>query len=102
MKINGKINKIIENGGLLAECSVSFDEKIVIRKILLVQTKKGDVFVSMPHETYKDKQGETKYFDHAYIMDKDLAEVVTDVLFDLYENYEEPEEAPKKRTTRGK
>lgn len=70
MKINVKCTRTIADSNLLGIFSADFDGIIAIRDIKLVKGKKGK-FISWPSRSY-EADGETKYVDIAFVMDKDV------------------------------
>ncbi len=56
MKIEARIDKMINGSKLKAIASVSFDKMYVVRNLRVVDGVKG-LFVGMPQEEYLDKQG---------------------------------------------
>ncbi len=59
MKIEARIDKMINGKKLKAIASVSFDKMYVIKNLRVVDGNKG-LFVGMPQEEYTDKQGSPK------------------------------------------
>lgn len=69
-----------KKAGLLANVSVTINDKFVIRNILIRDGKKG-AFVSMPSE--KGKDGE--YYDIAFPCTKEAREALNEAIMDAYD-----------------
>ena len=60
MKINAKIDRMVNVGNVKAIASVSLDGMFVVKNLKVMDGKKG-LFVSMPQETFTGKDGQKKY-----------------------------------------
>lgn len=63
MNIRVKVNKILgQEGKVRAIVSVTLDDAFTIHGIKVIQTEKGR-FLAMPNQSWKPKDGETRYQD---------------------------------------
>lgn len=85
-----KCTRLIEDSKVLGIFSAEFDDVLVIRDIKLVDGKNGK-FISFPSREYKDGD-ETKYFDEAFISDKDLKEQLFDKIKKAYKKAKEDDD----------
>ena len=85
MDIKAKLVKAFDSGKIKATFDVTLDDKFAIHGVKLVKGDKGD-FVSMPFNSFKTRNGETKYEDVAHPLDaatrSQLYRAVQDAYFD--------------------
>lgn len=60
MKIQAKIDRLVKGGSTKAIASVTLDSWYVVKNLRVVDGAKG-LFVSMPQESYTDRDGNKKY-----------------------------------------
>ena len=60
MKIQAKIERLVKGGSVKAVASITLDGWFVVKNLRVVDGSKG-LFVSMPQESYTDKNGDKKY-----------------------------------------
>lgn len=60
MKINAKIDRMVNAGNVKAIASVSLDGQFVVKNLKVMDGKKG-LFVSMPQEFFTGRDGQKKY-----------------------------------------
>lgn len=60
MKIQVKIDRLVKSGSTKAIASVTLDSLYVVKGLRVVDGAKG-LFVSMPQESYTDRDGNKKY-----------------------------------------
>ena len=60
MKIKAKIDRLVNHKSVKAVASVTLDGCFVVKNLRVVDGDKG-LFVSMPQESYPDKEGNKKY-----------------------------------------
>lgn len=75
-----RIYKVKKSKTLLANCNVCFNNSLIINGIKLVDGKNG-MFISFP-----SKEVDGKYYDVAYIMNKNDIDNLTDAIIEAYEN----------------
>jgi DNA-binding cell septation regulator SpoVG len=83
---------------ILANASITIDDAIVIY-CKLVESKKGEKFLSLPSHSYEDKDGKTVYKDDVYCLSKEIMLDLLDAVVEEYQDVTE-EEKPKKTTRR--
>lgn len=89
MKISGRITKYDggKDSNLRAFGTITIDEAFVINGIKLMESKKGDLFMSMPQR--KNKDGE--YEDVCFPITAEARAEIFDCLMELYN--EEPKKS---------
>lgn len=70
MDIKAKLVKAFDFGNIKGIFDVTLDDKFAIHGVKLIKSAKGD-FISMPSNSYKNKNGETKYDDIAHPLDNE-------------------------------
>ena len=60
MKINAKIDRMVNAGNIKAIASVTLDGQFVVKNLKVMDGRKG-LFVSMPQESFTGRGGEKKY-----------------------------------------
>lgn len=83
---------------ILANVSITIDDAIVIY-CKLIESRKGEKFISFPNHSYEDKDGKTVYKDDVYCLSKEIMLDILDAVIEAYE-HETEEEKPKKTTRR--
>lgn len=84
MKINARIDRVISNGNVKAIASVSLDGKFVVKNLKVIDGRKG-MFVSMPQESYPDKDGKTKYSNVFFALTNAAKMDLQDAVLQAYE-----------------
>lgn len=69
-----------KNKSLLANCNVCFNNSLIVKGIKLVEGKYG-TFISFP-----SKEVDGKYYDTAYLMDKEDVDALHEAIIEAYEN----------------
>ncbi len=69
MKFSARIDRFVKDSPIKAIASVTLDGMFVVKNLRIVDGEKG-CFVAMPQESYKDKQGNVKYRDTFFPMNK--------------------------------
>ena len=85
-----KCTRIVENSKILATFSAEFDDVLIIRDIKLIDGSKGK-FISWPNRAYKDED-EVKYYDQAFITDKELKSQLEDKIKKAYKKAKEEDD----------
>jgi len=75
-----RVYKVKKNKSLLANCNVCFNNSLIVNGIKLVEGKNG-TFVSFP-----SKEVDGKYYDIAYMMDKEDVDALHEAIIEAYEN----------------
>ena len=60
MKLQARIDRMVQKGNVKAIASVSLDGMFVVKGLKVMDGKKG-LFVSMPQESYPGKDGQKQY-----------------------------------------
>lgn len=60
MKIKARIDRMVNTGNVKSIASVSLDGMFVVKNLKVMDGKKG-LFVSMPQESFTNKDGQKKY-----------------------------------------
>ena len=68
----------------LATASITLDNAFVVRNISIMNGTKG-VFVSMPSQKGVDGEGNTKYYDTAFPLSKELRDELSNVVLNAYQ-----------------
>jgi DNA-binding cell septation regulator SpoVG len=84
---------------ILANASITIDDAIVIY-CKLVESKKGEKFLSLPNHSYEDKDGKTVYKDDVYCLSKEIMLDLLDAVVEEYQDATEDEKPKPKKTTR--
>ena len=85
MEFNVKVRKIIENGKpLKATCSVTLDDMFTVHGVKVIKTEKGS-FIAMPHEIYKDSEGNEQRRDVFHPITSDARCAMEDAVLSAYE-----------------
>lgn len=85
MKIQAKIDRLVNGGATKAIASVTLDSWYVVKGLRVVDGKKG-LFVSMPQESYMDK-GEKKYSNIFFPITNAAKMELQDAVLKAYDQY---------------
>ena len=85
MKIQAKIDRLVNSGATKAIASVTLDSWYVVKGLRVVDGKKG-MFVSMPQESYMDK-GEKKYSNIFFPITNAAKTELQDAVLKAYDQY---------------
>ncbi len=91
MKINVKTNKLeASTNNVRGLCTVTFGDSFVVKNISIVESKKGELFVSMPCFKSKqvDEEGNPKFKDIAFPITKEFREKLYTQVLESYETGE--------------
>lgn len=88
MKISVKIDKVQNdpNSALKAFASVTLDGMFAVHGLRVMESAKGR-FVNMPSNSYKDKNGDTKYSDVFHAITKPARDTVSAAVLNAYDRY---------------
>ena len=84
--IRARINRVFddEKGKLKAVASANIGD-FAVHGIRLYQDDKGEFFISMPSNSYKNAKGETQYDDIFHPVTKEARNALSDAVMDAYE-----------------
>jgi len=94
MKISAKIDRMIQKGNVKAIASVSLDGMFVVKGLKVMDGRKG-LFVSMPQETYVDKDGKKQYSNLFFGQTNMAREDLQTAVLDAYRLSLDPNYVPK-------
>lgn len=88
MKISVKIDRLQNdpNSALKAFASVTLDGMFAVHGLRVMESAKGR-FVNMPSNSYKDKNGDTKYSDVFHAITKPARDAVSAAVLNAYDRY---------------
>ena len=88
VKISVKIDKVQNdpNSALKAFASVTLDGMFAVHGLRVMESAKGR-FVNMPSNSYKDKNGDTKYSDVFHAITKPARDAVSAAVLNAYDRY---------------
>lgn len=72
-----------QNSSRLATASIVLDDAFVVRNLSVMNGSNG-LFVSMPSQKGKDKEGNVKYYDSAFPLNADLRSAINEAVLDAY------------------
>lgn len=95
-----RINVYPTNGEIIkANGNIGFNDAVVIA-FKIINSKKGELFVTFPTHSYEDNDGVTQYVNDVYFVDGSLREFVTESIIKAY--HDEVDEKPAKRSYKRK
>lgn len=85
MKISVQINRLVDkpDSAVKAFASVSLDGCFAVHGLRVMDSKKG-LFVNMPQNSYKDREGKTQYSDIFHAVTKGAREALTEAVLNAY------------------
>lgn len=85
MKISATINRLVDkpDSAVKAFASVSLDGCFAVHGLRVMDSKKG-LFVNMPSNSYKDKDGNTQYSDIFHAVTKGAREALNAAVIRAY------------------
>ena len=86
MKIKAKIDRLVNNKSVKAVASVTLDGCFVVKNLRVVDGDKG-LFVSMPQESYPDKEGGKKYSNLFFPITNAAKMDLQDAVLKAYDQY---------------
>lgn len=96
MKIKAKIDHMINVGNVKAIASVSLDGMFVVKNLKVMDGRKG-LFVSMPQESYSDREGKRKYSNTFFALTNSAKMDLQEAVLDAYKLRLDPKYTPKQR-----
>lgn len=94
MKIVARIDRHVQKGNVKAIASVSLDGMFVVKGLKVMDGRKG-LFVSMPQETYVDKDGKKQYSNLFFGQTNMAREDLQTAVLDAYKLSLDPNYVPK-------
>ena len=91
MDIKAKVVKTFDTGAVKAVFDVTLDNAFAIHGVKLIKGQKGD-FVSMPSDSWKNKQGEVQYSEIAHPLDAQTRSALFRAVSDAYYDHTHPME----------
>ena len=89
MKIEAKIDRVVQSGHLKAIASVSLDGMFVVKNLKVMDGKKG-LFVSMPQEVYPGKDGQKQYSNVFFALTNAARADLQEAVLDVYQQTMDP------------
>lgn len=86
MKIQAKIDRLVNGGSVKAIASVTLDNWYVVKNLRVVDGVKG-LFVSMPQESYTGKDGSRKYNNTFFPITNAAKMALQDAVLQAYDQY---------------
>lgn len=97
MKLEAKIDRMVQKGNVKAIASVSLDGMYVIKGLKVMDGRKG-LFVSMPQEAYPGQDGKTKYSNLFFGLTNMARDNLQIAVLDAYKLRLDPNYTPKQNT----
>ena len=94
MKIQAKIDRMVNKGNVKAIASVSLDGMFVVKNLKVMDGRKG-MFVSMPQESYPNRDGNTKYSNTFFALTNSARMQLQETVLDAYKLSLDPNYVPK-------
>lgn len=98
MKLEAKIDRMVQKGKLKAIASVSLDGMYVVKGFKVMDGRKG-LFVSMPQESFSGKDGQKQYSNLFFGLTNSAALELQKVILDAYQLRMDPSYVPQQRGT---
>ena len=98
MKIQARIDRMVNKGNVKAIASVSLDGMFVVKNLKVMDGRKG-MFVSMPQESYPDRDGNTKYSNTFFALTNSARMILQETVLDAYKLTLDPSYTPRKDYT---
>ena len=94
MKIEAKIDRVVQAGHLKAIASLSLDGMFVVKNLKVMDGKKG-LFVSMPQESFPGKDGQKQYSNTFFALTNSAKMQLQQVVLDAYQQHLDPKYVPR-------
>lgn len=101
MKIQARIDRMVQKGNVKAVASVSLDGMFVVKGLKVMEGRKG-LFVSMPQESYPGKNGEKQYSNLFFALTNSAKMELQEVVLDAYKLSLDPSCRPPSRQTQSR
>lgn len=99
MKIQAKIDRVLQSGRLKAIASVSLDGMFVVKGLKVMDGQKG-LFVSMPQEVFTGKNGNKQYSNLFFPVTNSAKEELQTAVLEVYRQYMDPAYRPQTAQSR--
>ena len=93
MKLQARIDRMVQKGNVKAIASVSLDGMFVVKGLKVMDGKKG-LFVSMPQESYPGKDGQKQYSNTFFALTNSAKMQLQQVVLDAYQQHLDPKCVP--------
>ena len=93
MKLQARIDRVVQKGNVKAIASVSLDGMFVVKGLKVMDGRKG-LFVSMPQESYPGKDGQKQYSNTFFALTNSAKMQLQEVVLDAYKLSLDPNYAP--------
>lgn len=100
MKIEAKIDRVLQSGKLKAIASVSLDGMFVVKGLKVMDGKKG-LFVSMPQEMFTGNDGKKQYSNLFFPTTNAAKEELQTAVLETYRQHMDPSYRPQTTQNRG-
>ena len=94
MKIQARIDRVVQKGNVKAIASVSLDGKYVVKGLKVMDGRKG-LFVSMPQESYIGEDGQKRYSNTFFALTNAAKMELQEVVLDAYKLKMDPDYVPR-------
>ena len=94
MKVQARIDRMVQKGNVKAIASVSLDGMFVVKGLKVMDGRKG-LFVSMPQESYPGKDGQKQYSNTFFALTNSAKMELQEVVLDAYKLSLDPNYTPK-------
>ena len=94
MKLEARIDRLVQKGNLKAIASVSLDGMFVVKGLKVMDGRKG-LFVSMPQESFSGKEGQKQYSNTFFALTNSAKMQLQDMVLDAYELRLDPSYVPR-------
>ena len=94
MKLEAKIDRMVQKGNVKAIASVSLDGMFVIKGLKVMDSKKG-LFVSMPQEIVPGKDGQKQYSNTFFPLTNSSKTQLETAVLDAYKLRMDPNYVPR-------
>ena len=94
MKIQARIDRVVQKGNVKAIASVSLDGKYVVKGLKVMDGRKG-LFVCMPQEAFPGRCGQKQYSNTFFALTNAAKEELQQVVLDAYNLRMDPNYVPR-------
>ena len=98
MKINAKIDRMVNAGNIKAIASVTLDGQFVVKNLKVMDGRKG-LFVSMPQESFTGRGGEKKYSNLFFALTNAAKMDLQDAVLQAYQQQLHAPDAPQQTSS---
>ena len=97
MKLEARIDRMVQKGNVKAIASVSLDGMFVVKGLKVMYGRKG-LFVSMPQESFPGKDGQKQYSNTFFALTNSAKAQLQEAVLDAYKLRLDPNYSPKQNT----